>query len=37
MELVKIIRTVFTYENEQDTFYDILDNEGLTEPLADIV
>jgi hypothetical protein len=30
MELVKIIRTVFTYENEQDTVYDILDNGRLS-------
>jgi hypothetical protein len=30
MELDKIIRIVSTYENEQDTFYDILDNGRLS-------
>jgi hypothetical protein len=31
MELVKIIHIVSTYENEQDTVYDILYNGSLTE------
>jgi hypothetical protein len=30
MELLKIIQTVLTYENEKDTFYDIPDDGRLS-------